>query len=117
MEVLAPDTAVGLVGVAVWESGTGFPEEIEHAIQEVYVPITDGTAQVTIDRLTPGQYAVTVYHDANDNGRFDKNWIGLPQEAWGVSNNVRPRLRAPRFEEAAFELGPGRHLIAIELKQ
>ena len=51
-----------------------------------------------------GTYAVAASHDANGNGRTDTNWVGIPTEAWGVSNNVRPRLRAPRFEEAAFEL-------------
>jgi uncharacterized protein (DUF2141 family) len=31
----------------------------------------------------------------------------MPTEPWGVSNNARPKLRAPRFEEAAFSVNPG----------
>ena len=32
------------------------------------------------------------------------SFLGVPTEAWGVSGNLRPSLRAPRFSEAAFTL-------------
>lgn len=117
VRIVAPDPPTGLAGVALWSSGEGFPEDIRHAVQAVYVPIADGVAHVTLDVLEPGgRYAVTVYNDKNDNGRFDKNWIGMPREPWGVSNNIRPTLRAPRFDEAVIELGPGAHSIEIHLE-
>ena len=117
VRIVASDPPTGLAGVALWSSREGFPEDIRHALQTVYVPITGGVAHVTLDSLEPeGRYAVTVYNDANDNGRFDKNWIGMPREPWGVSNNIRPTLRAPRFGEAVIELGPGVQSIEIHLE-
>ena len=105
----------GEAGVAVWNAARGFPEEIEHAVATTYVTIQDGAAVAWFDQLEPGRYAITVYHDKNDNRRFDKNWLGMPKEDWGVSNNVRPRLRAPRFTEAVRDLGVGEQLVEIRV--
>ncbi|WP_293372355.1 DUF2141 domain-containing protein [Nevskia sp.] len=66
--------------------------------------------------LPAGRYAVAVSHDLNGNRRTDTNLVGMPTEAWGVSQGVRPWLRAPRFDEAMIELGaaPARE-IAVRL--
>ncbi len=100
----------------MWDSGVGFPEDVEQALDSTYVAIENGTARADFERLAPGTYAVTVFHDENDNRRFDKNWIGIPREAWGVSNHVRPRLRAPRFDEARFEIAGGEHAVEIQIE-
>ena len=110
------ENADGMAGVAVWNAARGFPEQIEHAIATTYVTIQDGVAVARFDQLEPGGCAITVYHDKNDDRRFDKNWLGMPREAWGVSNNVRPRLRAPRFEEAMLALDAGETLVEIRVK-
>ena len=105
----------GEAGVAVWNAARGFPEEIEHAVATTSVTIQDGAAVARFAQLDPGRYAITVYHDKNDNRRFDKNWLGMPKEDWGVSNNVRPRLRAPRFTEAVRDLGVGEQRVEIRV--
>ena len=110
------ENADGVAGVAVWNTARGFPEQIEHAVATTYVTIQNGVAVARFDQLEPGSCAVTVYHDKNDNRRFDKNWLGMPREAWGVSNNVRPRLRAPRFDEALLELTVGAAETRVEIR-
>ena len=115
MTVLDFESADGLAGIAVWGSAEGFSEEIEHAVATRYVEIADGAAAAEFDPLPPGVYAVTVFHGKNDNKRFDKNWLGMPREAWGVSNNARPRFLVPRFDEARLELAAGPHAIEIRV--
>ena len=110
------ENADGAAGVAVWTTARGFPERIEHAVATTYVPIQDGIAVARFAGLDPGNCAITVYHDKNDNRRFDKNWLGMPREAWGVSNNVRPRLRAPRFDEAMLKLPLGAGETRVEIR-
>ena len=105
----------GAAGIAVWNQAQGFPEDIEHAVATTYATIRDGVAMARFDQLEPGTYAITVYHDRNANRRFDKNWLGMPKEDWGVSNNVRPRLRAPRFNEAMMTVGAGETLVEIRV--
>ena len=106
----------GSAGGALGNGPEGFPEEIEHAIRIAYVPVVAGVAAALFEDLTPGRYAVTVYNDRNGNETFDKNWIGMPRESWGVSNNARPRLRAPGYGEAAFDLDAGVHRLEIALR-
>lgn len=63
-----------------------------------------------------GRYAAVVYHDENDNGKFDRNWIGLPIEGFGVSNNPTLFLAPPSFEESAFEVKEGLTHVEVEVK-
>lgn len=64
--------------------------------------VSGDVAVVTFNDLKPGVYGVGVYQDANMNNKLDKNVFGVPKEQWGVSNNVRPHLRAPTYDEAKF---------------
>lgn len=54
-----------------------------------------------------GLFAMSVYHDRNANGDFDKNGIGLPAEPWGISNNPKVRFGPPSVEKALFEVHAG----------
>jgi uncharacterized protein (DUF2141 family) len=67
------------------------------------------------EALAPGDYAVAVSHDLNGNKKADTNFVGIPTEAWGVSNNVRPGLRAPRFDEARFSVPAEGATIAVRI--
>lgn len=62
-----------------------------------------------------GTYAAAAYHDENGNTKFDKNWIGFPAEAFGVSNNPRTFLLPPSHEEAAFRVDDQGVTVEIKL--
>lgn len=66
--------------------------------------------------IPPGNYAIAVFLDENGNGTIDKNFLGIPKEKYGVSNNVIPAMRAPKYEEAVFEMRSGQEDIHINLK-
>jgi Uncharacterized protein conserved in bacteria (DUF2141) len=53
-------------------------------------------------QVPPGTYAAAGYHDENGNGKFDTTLIGLPEEGYMFSSNVRPVLSAPSFASASF---------------
>ncbi len=71
-------------------------------VRAATLTIEDGTARWTIDDVPHGTYAVRLYHDENDNGELDTNVFGVPQEAFGFSNDARGSMGPPDFEEAAF---------------
>lgn len=75
-----------------------------------------GTVQFCVILPQPGVYAATAYHDENGNRKFDKNWIGLPVEGFGVSNNPKTFLAPPSHDQAAFEVSNGQMSVDIELK-
>ena len=67
-----------------------------------------GMVNYTFKDLEPGKYAVVVYHDVNQNKICDKNFFGVPTEAYAFSNNVRPNLSVPGFEECSFKFSQDR---------
>jgi len=93
----------GNIGCALYTNSNGFPIDTTGAIQKFSQNTPTGTKFI-FSNLKSGKYAVSVMNDQNDNNILDKNLLGIPKEEWGVSNNIRPTLRAPNFEEAAFEV-------------
>ena len=79
------------------------------------VPIEGNAARALFTGLIPGFYAIAVYHDENGNEKFDKTWIGLPDEGYGISNNPTILLSAPAFDEAKFEALEGSTVIEINV--
>ena len=63
-----------------------------------------------------GTYAIAVFHDANRNGMLDKNFLGIPKEQTGTSNNVAVHFGPPSFEKAKFA-HTGKTKLSIRLRQ
>jgi len=78
----------------------------------------EGKAEVKLPvELAPGEWAVALTQDVNDNDKLDKNFLGIPTEPFAFSNNVRPHLAAPTFQECKFTVsGPGK-VVTIALKE
>ena len=94
----------GNIGVLIFNSTKGWPEDIHAALKDVVVPAHAGVVTVRIENLTPGTYAIAVGHDVNLNHKVDKNFLGVPKEQWGMSNNPRALLKPPSFATAQFDL-------------
>lgn len=63
----------------------------------------------------PGTYAVVLYHDENGNKKFDKNFLGIPNEGFGISNNPGFSLGPPAFEDAAIVIDEEGAPIALDI--
>ena len=70
---------------------------------------------VIVPDLPPGKYAVAAYVDDNRNGRQDTNFLGMPKEIYGFSNNARGMFGPPDFTAAAFEIGENIVTVSIHL--
>ncbi len=66
----------------------------------------DGRDLYKIENILPGEYALLVYHDENNNERIDKNFIGIPKEPLGFSNRYQPK-GPPSYSRAVFVLEDG----------
>ncbi|OYX33100.1 MAG: hypothetical protein B7Y99_07870 [Caulobacterales bacterium 32-69-10] len=71
---------------------------------------------VCIPAPAPGFYAVVVYHDEDGDRHFSKNFLGLPTEGFGVSNNPPPALGKPSFSKVRFEVGPGETPMRVRVR-
>jgi uncharacterized protein (DUF2141 family) len=84
-----------------------------------YVGLTrseTGSVVVTIKNVPPGVYAAQAFQDAKDTGILERNWLGLPKEGMGFSNNAPMRFGPPNFSDAAFALGAGDAAISFRLR-
>lgn len=103
----------GYLRVNLYNRADGFPADTSKAYQKRDVLLKDLDAKTPLDPirvafidLPPGTYAVCSLHDSNGNNKLDTNFLGIPREDWAVSNDARPRFRAPHFDEAKFTLRP-----------
>lgn len=94
----------GNIGVLLFNSPKGWPEDIHAALKDVVVPAHAGVVSVKIENLPAGIYAVSVGHDVNVNHKVDKNFLGVPKEQWGMSNNPHALVKPPSFKTAQFDL-------------
>jgi uncharacterized protein (DUF2141 family) len=69
----------------------------------------NGHGECNFTGLRPGTYAISVFHDENSNGKLDTNFLGIPKEGVGASNDAKGHFGPPKFADAAFQF-PGGHL-------
>jgi uncharacterized protein (DUF2141 family) len=98
------NSSEGNLGVLLFNSPKGWAEDRTAALRDIAVPAEKGTQILKIPDLPPGRYAVALIHDLNKNHKLDKNFIGVPKEQWGMSNNPHATIKAPPIEKAMFTL-------------
>jgi len=106
--------AKGDIRVSVYASPAEWPDH-SSADHDQVLPAKTGRVVFTFD-LPPGTYAVNGFHDEIGDGKFKTSLIGLPEEGYLFSNNVRPTLSAPSFKSASFTLPPEGASISISVQ-
>jgi len=95
-----------------------FADDNASAILDKVVTATPSVQSVTFEGVPPGTYAIKMFQDVNRNEKFDMNWLGLPSERYGFSNNAKPnwiRMSGPDFSAAKIDLKPGANWTEIWL--
>jgi uncharacterized protein (DUF2141 family) len=93
----------GLIEFALYKNPAVFTQAGKtHRLARIDAKVPEVKFQFT--NLDAVPYAIVVYHDVNSNKICDKNIFGIPTEAYGFSNNKRPKLSAPTFEECSVKL-------------
>lgn len=109
------DKKGGILRLSLYDQATWSNDKAE-PVASADVEATAPETVVTLRNLAPGVYGVKTYQDANRNGKFDQNWIGLPLERYGFSNDARPVLSEPGFDKTKFTLTDGDNTIVIHLQ-
>ena len=79
------------------------------------LPIKNQEVIVMIDSLEFGEYAVRVFHDENRNGKIDTNFLGIPDEDYGYSNDASGWFGPPSWENAKFIFNQPNMKLEIEV--
>ena len=103
IKILNIRNSTGTIGCALFESPDGFPVEyLRYAININVIKIRDTQASCDFEDIQPGTYALAIVHDENMNGKLDTQWLGIPTEGYGFSNDVKAMLGPPSFSAASF---------------
>jgi uncharacterized protein (DUF2141 family) len=80
------------------------------------IAATAGAMTVTLDGLKPGEYGVKIFQDENRNGKLDMSMMGMaPAEPYGMSNDARPSMSGPPWDDARITLKPAANSVAVPL--
>ncbi len=74
-----------------------------NGVNSLAQPAKPGEMVFTYPDLPPGTYAVLAYHDVNRNKDLDLNFLGIPTEQFGFSNNPGYN-HTPKYSESTFQI-------------
>lgn len=84
------------------------------AIKNYTITVDKATETIVIKDLPKGEYAISLYHDENSDNECNRNFLGIPKEGYGFSNNVKPKFSAPSYKDCKFTLEQD-HALKINL--
>src|SRR5512142_3223010 len=89
---------------------------LKKTVQPARARIVNGRALCVFRHVTPGTYGISAFHDANNNGRLDTNFLGMPTEDYCASRNARGILGPPSFADAKFSYKGKVLRLAVSMK-
>ncbi len=99
----------GSLRVGLFASAEGFARRRAGVIATHAVAAEGTSVVIRFAGLTPGRYAVTAFHDENDNRRLDRLLGLLPGEGVALSNDPA-LLLPPSFDDLAVEVRGSREV-------
>jgi uncharacterized protein (DUF2141 family) len=107
----------GTIAVCLWrQQDDGFPLCSDTAsFAYATTGATASTVTMTFQNIPPGDYALSAFHDENQNGRLDRGFMGRPEEGIALSNMNMERRERPSFEQAKFTLN-GTQTLSLSLR-
>ncbi|MFZ4523753.1 MAG: DUF2141 domain-containing protein [Bacteroidales bacterium] len=100
----------------LYNNKKGFPNDVKKAINSAMGNILNGKSTIVLKDIPDGEYAIGVIHDENGNGKMDTNFIGMPEEGVGVSNNAKGHFGSPSYEDSKFHVNRKSLIMTITIK-
>jgi uncharacterized protein (DUF2141 family) len=104
----------GQIGFCLFKTVSGFPHP-EKAFLISFVKINNSACAYTFTGIDTGTYAVSVFHDENNDKTLNTNFLGIPKEGVGVSNNAKGHFGPPKYDDAKFEFNGTDKTITISI--
>ena len=101
LEITDIDSDAGNMMIALYSSERNWLKIPHEAMKG---EIKNGTCKVRFENVPDGVYAISSYHDKNDNDNLDTNFLGIPKESTVSSNNAPARFGPPSWEDAKFRI-------------
>ena len=110
----------GFLYLSICKDEAGFKETVENESKEesciAFEKEIDLQNTEINNVLSYGEYAVTLFVDLDGNKKLNKNFLGIPKEQYGFSNNVMGKMSPPTFNQAKFTIaGPTTQNIKLRI--
>lgn len=116
VKVTGIEQARGCLRIALFDRKEHFLKT-EKAVYLQVLEVNDTLSkELTIPNLHAGEYALAVFHDTNNNGQLNTNWLGIPTEPYGFSNDAGKKWRKPSFEDSRILLKEPEMVIELPLR-
>jgi len=110
IEISGLNSNTGSVFIALYNNKKDF---LKNNYKGVKANISNKKTSYTFKELPEGTYAVSFFNDENNNKKLDTNFLGIPKEQYGFSNNAKGFMGPPKYDDAKFQLSENK---AIEIK-
>ncbi|AUC84663.1 hypothetical protein CW731_04850 [Polaribacter sp. ALD11] len=97
------EKVAGKIVIGVFSTKKSFLKEGK-SFKEYIIDVNDNSVSFVIKDLSKGDYAISLYHDANSDNVCNRNFFGIPKEGYGFSKNFKPKLSAPKYKDCKFLL-------------
>ncbi len=77
--------------------------------------IVNKSARHIFDTIPFGTYAIKIYHDENNSDELDTNFIGVPSEDYGFSNNAKGSFGPASWKDAQFKFDQDSMVVEINI--
>ena len=98
------------------KSGYDSDEDEIPTIASTTMPASNHTLEFRLPDIPPGEYAIQVFQDLNNNGELDFSMLSGPEEPIGFSNNVTFGFLPPAWDKLKINVTDSEQRLAIALE-
>lgn len=91
----------GTIRMAVYSGEDNF---MQKELTSKDVKVTGKEVVVVFENVKAGEYAISTYHDVDNNKELNTGFMGIPKEPYGFSNDARGTFGPPTYEKAKFKV-------------
>lgn len=71
---------------------------------------------IRFDNVEPGEWAIALLHDENEDGKANRMLGMAPKEGYGFSRDAPVRMAPPDWDDAVFTVGTARQDLTIRMR-
>lgn len=106
----------GVVRACITADAKSFPKcNQDPKAKRVVVP-AGSSVTISFKGIAPGEYAVALLHDENNNGKADRTLGMIPKEGYGFSRDAKVVMGPPKYKDAVFTQGAASQSMKIKMR-
>ena len=94
-------TQEGVIMVGLYKDENTFLEKV---FKTQKTEANSDSVTLTFDHIPAGEYGISLFHDKDENGKLNTNFIGIPSEPYAFSNNAKGMFGPAKWEDVKFSV-------------